>query len=363
MRLSRTITAVDAHAGGNHGRVIIGGVLDVPGTTMFEKKTYLEREADGLRKLMLFEPRGYPGSCCNLILPSSHPEAAAGYVIMEPVEYPPMSGSNTMCVATVLLETGMIPMQEPVTEFALEAPGGLIRIHAEVSNGKVTRVTLRNVPAFAFHLDAPVEVPGVGTVTVDVAYGGMIFAILDAASVGLTLTPDEGRDIVRLGEMIKAATREQLPVVHPDNPEISGVSVTQFSAPATQPGAALKNTVVVSTGSPRWDRPSSWNGILDRSPCGTGTSAKMATLHAKGRLALGEDFPHEGIMGTVFTGRLVGETRVGPYPAVIPTVSGSAYITGIAQYMLDPADPFPEGFTVGDIWGPNVISKSTGVDA
>jgi proline racemase len=345
------ITAVDAHAGGNHGRVIVGGVLDVPGKTMFEKKVYLEHHGDALRKRMLREPRGYPASCCNLVLPPTHPDAAAGFVIMEQTEYPPMSGSNTMCVATVLLETGMIPMQEPVTEFTLEAPAGLVHIRAEVGNGKAKRITFRNVPAFAIHLEKTIEVPRLGTVVVDVAYGGMLFVITEAEPLGLRLTPDEGHDIVRIGEMVKAATNEQLPAIHPENPAISGVTVTLLSTAPTRPDAALKNTVVVSTGKLDWNRPDSWTGILDRSPCGTGTCAKMATLHAKGRLALGHDFPHEGILGTIFTGRLVAEARVGQYPAVIPEISGQAWITGVAQYVLDDEDPFPEGYTVGDIWG------------
>jgi proline racemase len=351
VRLSGMITAVDAHAAGEPGRVIVGGVLDVPGATMFEKKLYLERHADGLRRRMLREPRGYPGLCCNLILPPTRPEADAGFVIMEQVEYPPMSGSNTICVTTVLLETGMLPVREPVTELVLEAPAGLVRVRADVANGKVTRVTFENVPAFAVHLDRAVEVRGVGTVTVDVAFGGMFYVIADAAPLGLRLTPDEGRDIVRLGEMIKAAAREQLPVIHPEHPEIDGVTVAQFSAPATRAHAALKNTVVISTGEFDWERPESWTGVLDRSPCGTGTCAKMAVLHAKGQLSLGTDFVHEGILGTTFTGHLLRECRVGAHAAVVPTISGQAWITGISQYVLDAEDPFPEGFTVGDIWG------------
>lgn len=351
MQFARWITAVDAHAGGNHGRVITGGVLDVEGTTMFEKKSFLERRADELRKLMLREPRGYPASCCSLILPSRHPEAVAGYVIMEPQEYPPMSGSNTMCVATVMLETGMIPMHEPITAFVLEAPAGLVRIQARVSRGRAQEITFENVPSFAIHLDAKVEVPQLGTVTVDVAYGGMMYVIAEAREVGLTLAPDEGRDIVRIGEMIKAATREQLPVIHPENSEISGVTVTQFSAPAIRADATLRNTVVTSTGVFDWEHPESWTAILDRSPCGTGTCAKMACLHAKGQLSVGDAFVHEGILGTVFTGRVLKTTQVGPYPAVVPSVSGSAYITAISQYVLEEDDPFPEGYTIGDIWG------------
>jgi len=345
------ITAVDAHAAGEPGRVIIGGVLDVPGKTMFEKMVYLREHRDDLRKRMLREPRGYPALCCNLVLPSTHPDADAGFVIMEQVEYPPMSGSNTLCTATVLLETGMIPMREPVTEFTLEAPAGLVRIRAECANGKVRGVTFRNVPAFAVHLDVPVEVPKLGTVRVDVAYGGMFYVIAEAEPLGLRITPDEGRDIARLGEMIKAATREQYPVVHPENAGISGVTIAQFSGPPTRPDAAMKNAVVVSSGELNWDKPDSWTGILDRSPCGTGTCAKMATLHARGRLGLDQDFVHEGILGTTFTGRLLEEVQVGSYPAVVPTITGQAWIYALTQYVLDAEDPFTEGFTVGDIWG------------
>jgi proline racemase len=341
-RFSSFITAVDAHACGEPGRVITGGVLDVPGRTMFEKMTYLATERDQIRLRMLREPRGYPAANCNLILPPTNPEADAGFVIMEQTEYPPMSGTNTICVVTVLIETGMVPAVEPITRLKLDTPAGLVAVEAEVVNGKVRRVTFRNVPAFATHLDAPLEVPGLGTVTVDVAYGGMFYVIADASTLGFRLTPDEARDIVRTAEMIRAAAREQLPVAHPENPAILGVSISQISGEPSRPGVHRKNAVVVSTGT--------LAGVLDRSPCGTGTCAKMAVLHAKGKLPLHQDFVHEGILGTTFTGRLIEETQVGPYPAVVPTLSGQAWITGFAQYVLDPEDPFPEGFTVGDIW-------------
>jgi proline racemase len=350
MRLTGLITAVDAHAGGEPGRVIIGGVLDVAGSSMFEKRLYLEKHADGLRKRMLREPRGYPGLCCNLILPPTRAEADAGFVIMEQTDYPPMSGSNTICVATVLLETGMVAMREPVTELVLEAPAGLIRVTAECAQGKVKSVTFRNVPAFVVHLNAPLEVPGLGTLEVDVAYGGMFYVIANAEQLGLRLTPDEGRAIVRIGEMIKAAAREQLPVKHPERPEVDGYSVAQLSGPAHGPHADMRNAVVISTGAFDWQRPDTWTGVLDRSACGTGTCARMATLHARGRLTIGEPFRHEGILGTTFTGCLVEQTRVGEYPAVVPTIAGSAWITSISQYVLDAEDPFPEGFTVGDLW-------------
>jgi len=350
MQLSRTIHAVDAHAAGEPGRVITGGVVGVPGQTMFDKMVWLRTHGDSLRRLMLREPRGYPAANCNLILPSNHPEADAGFVIMEHVEYPGMSGTNTICVVTVLLETGMLAMREPVTELILEAPAGLIRVRAECARGKVTAVRFRNVASFATHLDAIVEVPTLGAVMVDVAYGGMFYVIADATQFGLRLTADEGADIVRIGELVKAATREQLPVVHPEQPDFDGVTIAQLSGPPVSAGADWQNAVVVSTGTLDWNRPATWTGVLDRSPCGTGTSAKMATLHARGLLPLHRDFRHAGVLGTVFTGRLEEEVRVGPYPGVVPTISGAAWITGMATYCLDPTDPFPEGFTVGDIW-------------
>src|SRR5499426_1668145 len=196
MRLARMIQAVDAHAAGEPGRVVVGGVLDVPGASMLDKARHLQAHGDQLRTCMLREPRGYPAANCNVLLPPTHPDAQAGYVIMEQIEYPGMSGTNTICVVTVLLETGMLPMTEPVTELTLEAPAGLIRVRADCRDGKVTGVTFRNVPAFATHLDTPVEVPHLGTVTVDVAYGGMFYVIASAEALGLRLTPDEGREIV-----------------------------------------------------------------------------------------------------------------------------------------------------------------------
>jgi proline racemase len=330
--------------------VIVGGVDGIPGGSMFEAMTWLQANRDDFRLRMLREPRGFPAANCNLVLPSSNPEAAAGYVIMEQVEYPGMSGSNTMCVVTALLETGLLPMTEPVTELTLEAPAGLIRVTADCADGKVTGVTFRNVPAFATHLDAIVEVPHLGTVTVDVAYGGMFYVIASAEAFGLRLTPDEGADIVRITEMIKASAADQLPVVHPEQPGFAGITIGQLSGPAHDPANSMRNVVTVSTGVLDWERPATWTGAIDRSPCGTGTSARMATLHAHGRLAIGEEFRHEGILGTIFTGRLLAEMRIGDRAAVIPQITGQAWITGFADYVLDPTDPFPEGFRVGDIW-------------
>jgi proline racemase len=349
-RLGPVIEAVEAYAAGEHGRVIVGGVDGVPGESMFDKMIWLQANRDDIRLQMLREPRGYPAANCNILLPPTHPDADAGYVIMEQVEYPGMSGTNTICVTTVLLETGILPMTEPVTELTLEAPAGLIRVRAECAGGKVRAVTFRNVPAFATHLDARVEVPELGTVVVDVAYGGMFYVIAEAEPVGLRLTPDEGRDIVRITEMIKAAAAEQVPVAHPDQPGFNGITIGQLSGPPHDPANSRRNVVTVSTGQLDWSKPATWTGAIDRSPCGTGTCAKMAVLHARGQLGLDEDFRHEGILGTVFTGRLVEEATVGDRRAVVPTLSGSAWITGFARYVVDPEDPYPDGFTVGDIW-------------
>jgi proline racemase len=345
------ISAVDLHACGEPGRVITGGVPEIPGKTMFEKKTFLEEKMDHLRLQMLREPRGYPASNCNLLLPPTIPGADAGFVIMEQVEYPPMSGTNTICVVTALIETSIIAPQEGIMHLRLDTPAGLVEAEAEVRSGRVIRVTFRNVPCFAVHLDAPLEVPRLGRVTVDVAYGGMFYVIAEAAPLGFRLVPDEAPEIIRVGEMIKAAAREQLPVVHPENPKISGITIAQLSAQSDKSSLRRRNTVIVSSGQLDWNKPASWTGILDRSPCGTGTCAKMAVLHAKKQLALGQEFVHEGILGTTFTGCLVGETFVGPYPAVIPTLSGRAWITGFAEYVVDGTDPFPNGFTLQDLWG------------
>lgn len=262
-------------------------------------------------------------------------------------------------VATALLETGMVPIPAlgddgtAVAEFTLEAPGGLIDIRARCRHGKAEMITLRNVPAFVPPSHAggvTVEVPdGVGPVRVDVAFGGMWYAVVEAADVGLTLDPARGKEIVRLGEMIKVATREQHPVNHPEF-DYPGTDILVFRGPPASPGAHAQNAVVMSNNELDWDRPETWTGMIDRSPCGTGTCAVMAVMHARGELGLGEDFVHESIVGTTFTGRLVAETTIDGMPAVVPEVSGQGWVTQHCTVVCDPSDPFPEGYTVGDIW-------------
>ena len=350
MRASRIITAVEAHAEGEPGRVITGGLPHLPGRSVFEKMQWMQANADDIRLLMLREPRGAPALCCNAIVAPCDPRADAGFIIMEQTEYPPMSGSNTICVVTVLLETGIVAMIEPVTELTLESPAGLIAVRADCHAGKVTRVTFRNVPAYAAHLDAVIEVPGHGQTRVDIAWGGMFFVIAEAEHFGIDLAPENGAEIVRISEALRAAARDQLPVVHPENPDITGPTIAQLTA-RPHAGTDGRNAVTVSTGDFDPARPGRLTGILDRSPCGTGTCARMAVLHARGLLPLGQDFVNAGPMGTTFTGRIVEETRVGPYPAIVPTLSGQGWITGVSQWSLDPSDPFPRGYTIGDIWG------------
>jgi proline racemase len=312
MQFTRMFNVVETHSG-IPMRVITGGVPTIPGETVYQQMRWLEQNDDQLRLLMLREPRGYPAACCNLIVPAKHPDAAAGYIIVEQVEYPVMSGGNTIAVATVLLETGMIPMQEPITEFQLEAPAGLIGIRAECRNGKVTQVTFTNVPAFAAHLDAVIDVPTLGEVTVDVGWGGMFYVIADVGQLdGLTLLPERGREITRVSSLILRAAQDQLEVAHPGYPGI-GITVAQLSGPTDNPNADRRNAVTMASGPISFDDPSTWTGALDRCPCGTGSCAKMAVLHAKGELDLGRPFRHEGLLGTVYTGELVGTSGRRPH--------------------------------------------------
>ncbi len=355
MPFDLTLSAIDVHAEGEPGRVITAGMPELPPGTMLEKMQWLEANADHIRLQMLREPRGYPGLCCNAIVPSDNPAADAGFIIMEQTEYPPMSGSNTICVVTALLETGIVPMVEPVTELTLEAPAGLIGVRADCAGGKVTAVHFTNVPAFALHLDVPIEVPTLGTVTVDIAWGGMFYAIADADVLGVDLAAANGGEIARVSEMIRAATVEQMPVSHPQHRELTGPTISQLSGASSVPGADRRNAVTVATGDLDWDRPETWTGALDRCPCGTGTSAQMAVRHARGELAVGDTFVHEGPLGTTFTGRVLEEVVIDvpggdPITAIIPEISGQGWITGRGEYVLDSTDPFPNGFTIGDIW-------------
>jgi trans-L-3-hydroxyproline dehydratase len=337
VRAQRAITVVGCHAGGEVGNVVVGGVLPPPGETVFAQMQALARD-DSLRRLLLREPRGSVAQHANLVVPPTRPDCEAGYIIMEPTEYPAMSGSNTICVATVLLETGMVEMREPETTLRLEAPAGVVEVTARCRDGKCESVELLNVPSFADRLGATLEVQGLGTVTVDVAFGGMWYAIADAHALGLALEPGEARELCETGERIRLAAREQLPCEHPENPEIAGVSIVQLAGPWQGVGNVSRNAVVVAP------------GRLERSATGTGLSARMAVLHARGKMGAGDSMAHASVLETTFEGRIVEETTVVDRPAIVPAIRGSAWITGIAEVLVDPTDPFPEGYLLPDTW-------------
>jgi proline racemase len=339
MHARRVITVVGCHAEGEVGDVITGGVLPPAGATMLDKKLTMEREQDHIRRLLIQEPRGSVARHVNLLVPSTRDDCVVGAIVMEPTEYPPMSGSNTMCIVTVLLETGIVPMVEPVTELRLDMPAGPVDVTAACANGKVTGVTIRNVPAMALKLDAALDVAGHGTLKIDIAYGGMIFAIVDAKAAGFEVAPHEALDLAILGEKVRIAARQQHPVTHPLHPEIAGVSIVQFASPFNGPDQVSRNTCIVAP------------GRSDRSPTGTGTCARMAVLHARGLLKVGEGIIHESIIGSRFKGRILGETTVAGVKAILPEITGRAWITGLHQYFVDPSDPWPEGYLVTDTWG------------
>jgi trans-L-3-hydroxyproline dehydratase len=337
MRSRRSITVVGCHAGGEVGNVIVGGVLPPAGATVFEQMQTL-RADDSLRRLLLREPRGSVAVHANLVVPATQPGCDAGFIIMEPTEYPAMSGSNTICVATVLLETGMVELREPETVLRLEAPAGVVEVRAACRDGRAESIELTNVPAFADQLDAALEVDGVGTISVDVAFGGMWYAIADARALGFELVPAEARELSRVGEAIRVAAREQLPCVHPENTEIAGVSIVQLAEPWRGVGEVSRNAVVVAP------------GRLDRSATGTGLSARMAVLHVRGLMKVGDAMTHASPIGSTFDGRILAQTTVGDRAAIVPAIRGSAWITGITQVFVDPDDPFPEGYLLSDTW-------------
>ena len=339
MHASKVIHVVSAHAEGEVGDVIVGGVAPPPGETLWEQSRFIADDG-GLRRFVLNEPRGGVFRHVNLLVPPKHPEAQMGFIIMEPEDTPPMSGSNSLCVATVLLETGVLPMREPETRLSLEAPGGLIEAVATCRDGRVERVRVRNVPSFVDRLDAALEVEGLGTLAVDTAYGGDSFAIVDARALGFSLTPDEARDIAVTGVRITRAADEQLGFTHPANPDWSHVSFCQMAAPVeARDGVKTgRNAVAI--------RP----GKIDRSPCGTGCSARLAVLHARGELSPGEPFVGLSPIDSRFDCRIESLSRVGGREAVVPSLSGRAWITGTHQHMLDPDDPWPGGYRLSDTW-------------
>lgn len=340
MRSTRTIHVISAHAEGEVGDVIVGGVAPPPGDTVWEQSRWIARDGT-LRNLVLNEPRGGVFRHVNLLVPPKDPAADAAFIIMEPEDTPPMSGSNSICVSTVLLDSGILPMSEPVTELTLEAPGGLVKVRADCRDGKAERIHVRNLPSFAARLDETLEVEGIGTLTVDTAYGGDSFVIVDAAAMGFGLTEDEAHDLAKLGVRISDAATEMLGFEHPENPDWTHISFCLFAGPLAETGEGLRAGSAVAV------RP----GKIDRSPTGTALSARMAVLHARGRMRTGDRLTAVSLIGSEFQGQIVGETTVAGRPAILPEISGRAWITGTHQHMVDPADPWPTGYRLSDTWG------------
>ncbi|MEX5727885.1 proline racemase [Rhodovulum iodosum] len=340
MRSSKTVHVISAHAEGEVGDVIVGGVAPPPGDTIWAQSRWIASD-DRLRCFVLNEPRGGVFRHVNLLVPPKDPRADAAFIIMEPEDTPPMSGSNAICVATVLLDAGILPMREPETELTLEAPGGLVRVRARCKGGKAERIFVENLPSFAARLDAPLEVAGLGTLSVDTAYGGDSFVVADAAALGLSLNPDEAHDIARLGVRITEAANAALGFDHPENADWRHISFCLFAGPLARGPEGLETRAAVAI------RP----GKVDRSPTGTALSARMALLHRRGQLKAGEALTVRSLIGSSFTGRILGTTRVGDLPAVLPEISGRGWITGMHQHMLDPDDPWPEGYRLSDTWG------------
>jgi proline racemase len=339
MRSTKTIHVVSCHAEGEVGDVIVGGVTPPPGKTLWEQRNWIEQDQT-LRNFMLNEPRGGVFRHVNLLVPPVHPDAQMGWIIMEPEDTPPMSGSNAICVSTVLLDSGIIPMTEPVTEMVLEAPGGLVHVRAECKNAKAERITVRNLPSFSGELGVSLDVPQIGKITVDTAFGGDSFVVVDAAALGFDLVASEAKALADLGVTITNAANAQLSFDHPTNPDWKHFSFCLFAGPIAREGNHLTTSSAVAI------QP----GKIDRSPTGTASSARMALLHARGEMQVGETLTARSIINSEFHGRLVETTTVGDTPAIIPEITGRGWITGTHQHMLDPDDPWPEGYRLGDTW-------------
>ena len=333
MRASRTFDAVDSHTEGMPARVIVGGVGEIPGATMMDKRLHFMEHMDDVRQLLMFEPRGHSAMSGAILQPSTRDDADWGVVYIEVSGCLPMCGHGTIGVATVLVETGRVEITEPVTTIRLDTPAGLVVAEVAVEDGAARSVTIRNVPSFSYGLDLSVEVPGIGTVPYDMAFGGNFYAIVGAEALGVEFARDNGDAILRCGMQLMAAINEADSPVHPADPAIRGCKHVQVVAPGSDEKHSRHAMVI----SPGW---------FDRSPCGTGTSARMAQLYARGLMGLGDELINESFIGTHFVGRIVEETEVAGRPAIVPTITGRAWITGTAQYVLSDDDPFPAGFLV-----------------
>jgi len=335
MRFSRLISTIDTHTEGEPTRTIIGGIPNISGDTIAAKMLYLKENEDSLRTMLMYEPRGNEVMSGAILTQPCDPQADMGVIYIEVGGYLPMCGHDTIGCCTAMVEAGLVPVHEPVTKITLDTPAGLVVASVAVEDLVAKSVTFRNIPAFLYKADVTVDVPSYGRVTMDIAYGGNFYALVEAEKLGLVISPERAGELIRAGIAVRDAVNAQLDVRHPEKPFITGVTHVEFFGPPTHPQAQAKNAVIIPPGS------------IDRSPCGTGTSAKVATLYTKGRLNLGEEFVHESIIGTTFKARVVETTTVGNLPAVIPEITGRAYVTGLHQFVVDPDDPLKQGFLLG----------------
>ncbi len=333
MKVNRSINVIDSHTMGEPTRIVVGGIPVIPGKTMPEKKEYLENNLDDLRTAIMHEPRGHKDMFGSIITQPTNPEANIGIIFMDGGGYLNMCGHGTIGAATAAVETGMVEVVEPVTQVVLEAPAGLVRASVKVDNGKAKEVSFKNVPSFLYKRDVVIDVPTVGKVTLDISFGGSFFAIVNAKELGVTVETKNVNRLTELGLMIRDIVNKEIEIQHPEQAHIKTVDLVEIYDMPTNPAATFKNVVIFG------------EGQVDRSPCGTGTSAKIATLYAKGKLKENELFVYESIIGTMFKGRIVGNTKVGELDAIIPEITGSAYITGFNQMVIDPEDPVGNGFT------------------
>jgi proline racemase len=341
MRVTKTLNATEVHAEGEQGTCFLGGVFEIPGTTMLEKLRYLNEVDDSLRRYLTMEPRGRPQTSANLVFPSANPEAHAGFIVLQADRAHAMSGSNTICVVTALLETGVVAMTEPTTNVVLETAAGLVRVVAHCRDGKCERVTLAGVPSFVEALDVPLRVPGFGEVLVDVAYGGCYYVLVDADRLGVKIDRSGARELVDAATAVSLAARSQISVQHPEVADINFISYVMVTG-NDDPGAGrLRGATVLS-------------GRVDRSPCGTGNSARLACLAARGEASVGSRYVATSIIDSEFQVAILGRTTVGDRPAILPEISGRGWIFGQRTTALDPSDPYPTGFVLSDVWGNEV---------
>lgn len=349
------LEAIEVHAEGEPGRVITNAAALVRGETMAERFAFCRDHLDDLRRAILREPRGYPGLCAVFLLPPVNEGSDFGIIVLEQGGFTPMSGSNTMCAVTAAIETGVVAAEGEEVQVTIDTAVGVVKATAHMDGAKVDSVSVHNVPAFVVALDQELDVPEHGKVLADIVFGGQFFAQVRAEDLGLELDPDRGRELVRAGALVKIATEEQVRVSHPQNPALDRVNLIMIHDGDREPGRDSHATVVLTNGVVDRNRPETWTGALDRSPCGTGTSARMAALHARGQLQLGEDFVHHSVIGSTFVGRLAASPDSDG--TVLPTITGSAWITGRSTWVLDPRDPYPSGYTVGDIWAPAAATR------